>query len=96
VASRIASEAPMPTPSPVALVVSDRPVRSIAKAISWRITGTLDTIVVSFVVTGELTLALSIGAVEVVTKMALYFVHERVWERARFGRTTVPAPEYEI
>lgn len=53
--------------------------RHIAKTISWRIIGTLDTLVLSSIITGSWTLGLAIGGVEVFTKMALYFIHERVW-----------------
>lgn len=60
--------------------------RSLAKAVSWRITGTVDTIVISFILTGELRLALSIGMVELFTKVGLYYVHERIWNRIAFGR----------
>ena len=59
--------------------------RSLLKAISWRATGTLDTIVVSFLVTGQLRLAFSIGFVEFFTKIGLYYVHERVWNRVPSG-----------
>ena len=52
--------------------------RHIAKTISWRIIGTLDTIILSGIITGSLTLGLAIGGVEVVTKMILYFLHESV------------------
>lgn len=61
--------------------------RSLVKAISWRATGTLDTIVVSYVVTGKLKLAFSIGFVELFTKIGLYYLHERAWNRITFGRT---------
>lgn len=60
--------------------------RSLVKAISWRATGTLDTIVVSFVITGRLKLALSIGFVELFTKIMLYYLHERAWNRISFGK----------
>ena len=53
--------------------------RSIIKGISWRIVGTIDTIFLSFILTGHLTVALKIGISEVVTKVALYYLHERVW-----------------
>lgn len=66
--------------------VSEKPVRSVAKAISWRIIGTLDTILVSWFLTGELKTALAIGTVEVITKMLLYFGHERIWNRINFGK----------
>ena len=60
--------------------------RSIMKALSWRATGTVDTIVISLVVTGSIKLAATIGFTEVVTKSLLYYFHERVWLRVPFGR----------
>ena len=60
--------------------------RHLAKTISWRIIGTLDTIILSGIITGSLTLGLAIGGVEVVTKMILYFLHERAWYKfSKFG-----------
>jgi uncharacterized membrane protein len=53
--------------------------RHILKTISWRILGTLDTILLSWFITGSWKLGLSIGGVEVITKMVLYFLHERAW-----------------
>jgi uncharacterized membrane protein len=55
--------------------------KSIIKTISWRIVGTIDTMVIAYVLTGELTLAASIGTVEVFTKMILYYFHERFWNK---------------
>ncbi len=65
---------------------SEKPKRSIAKSVSWRIIGTLDTIIISWIVTGTLTLAFSIGLVELVTKMVLYFFHERIWNSISWGK----------
>lgn len=59
--------------------------RHIAKTITWRILATTDTILLSWLITGELTLGLAIGALEVVTKMGLYFLHERTWYKSNFG-----------
>ena len=60
--------------------------RHIAKTISWRIIGTLDTIILSGIITGSLTLGLAIGGVEIITKMILYFLHERAWYKfSKFG-----------
>lgn len=53
--------------------------KSLLKAISWRIVGTIDTILLSWVITGTLKVAVSIGIVEVVTKTILYYFHERIW-----------------
>lgn len=69
--------------------------RSLLKAFSWRATGTLDTIVISFIVTGKIKLALSIGFVELFTKIGLYYCHERVWNRIQFGKVQ-PREDYEI
>ncbi|WP_435624790.1 DUF2061 domain-containing protein [Flagellimonas sp.] len=65
---------------------SEKPKRSIAKSISWRIVGTLDTVLISWIITGTFSLAFSIGMVELVTKMVLYFFHERIWNRIGWGR----------
>jgi uncharacterized membrane protein len=60
--------------------------RHIAKTITWRIVGTIDTIILSWLITGELKMGLAIGGVEVVTKMILYFFHERLWYKfSKFG-----------
>jgi uncharacterized membrane protein len=57
----------------------DKPIKSIMKSVSWRIVGTIDTMVISFLITGKITLALSIGSIEVLTKTLLYYFHERLW-----------------
>lgn len=64
----------------------DKHYRSIAKAISWRATGTLDTVIISFLITGHLKMAISIGFIELFTKIGLYYLHERIWNRVSFGR----------
>lgn len=63
----------------------EQPRRSLAKAISWRITGSLDTLLLSWLFTGNLLIAAAIGGTEVVTKMVLYYLHERAWNRVEFG-----------
>ncbi|MBI2271196.1 MAG: DUF2061 domain-containing protein [Bacteroidetes bacterium] len=60
--------------------------RSIIKGITWRITGTIDTILIAFILSREMGLALSIGGIEVVTKMILYYLHERAWIKIEWGR----------
>ncbi len=65
---------------------SDKPLRSIAKTVSWRIVGTADTIAISWLLTGEVETALAIGSIELVTKMLLYFGHERIWDKIKFGK----------
>ena len=59
--------------------------RSFMKAVSWRTVGTIDTFIISFFVTGKVTLAGSIAAVEVVTKIMIYYLHERMWAVVPWG-----------
>ncbi|SED06195.1 Uncharacterized membrane protein [Tenacibaculum sp. MAR_2009_124] len=65
---------------------SEKPIRSVVKSISWRAVGTLDTILISWIITGQVKTALSIGGIELVTKMLLYFFHERVWNSIKWGK----------
>jgi len=58
---------------------ADKPIKSFMKSVSWRIVGTLDTMIISYFITGRVTIALSIGSVEVLTKTVLYYFHERLW-----------------
>lgn len=79
--------------------MADKHYRSIVKAFSWRATGTVDTILISFLVTGKVKLALSIGFIELFTKIGLYYAHERVWEKLSFGRVKeakTDKPNFEI
>ncbi len=63
----------------------DRHKRSFIKGATWRIVGTLDTILLSFLFTGEIDKALKIGGIELFTKIFLFYFHERVWDRLSFG-----------
>jgi uncharacterized membrane protein len=80
---------------PKSRVVSEYPIRSLAKALSWRVTGSIDTLVLSWLFTGDLTIAAAIGLTEVVTKMVLYYLHERVWNRISLGKGSPPMQERE-
>ncbi|MFS4417755.1 DUF2061 domain-containing protein [Maribacter sp. 2307ULW6-5] len=65
---------------------SERPLRSVVKAISWRVIGTLDTLLISYLLTGEVTIAASIATIDFITKMFLYFFHERLWNKITWGK----------
>ena len=67
---------------------SEKPIRSVVKAVSWRVIGTIDTFVVSYLILGEGSWgnASAIAAVDFVTKMILYFAHERMWNKIKWGR----------
>jgi uncharacterized membrane protein len=60
--------------------------RHIAKTLTWRLVGTIDTMVLGWIVTGNLKMGMAIGGFEVITKMILYFLHERMWyKHIKFG-----------
>jgi uncharacterized membrane protein len=59
--------------------------RHLIKTITWRILGTLDTILLAWLISGDPMIGLKIGLIEVVTKMLLYFLHEKVWYKFNFG-----------
>ena len=58
---------------------ADKPIKSIMKSVSWRIVGTIDTMIISYFITGRVAIAISIGSIEVITKTVLYYFHERLW-----------------
>jgi len=60
--------------------------RHIAKAVTWRAVGTLDTIIISWIMTGNPFTGLKIGFSETITKMLLYYAHERVWIRVNLDK----------
>lgn len=60
--------------------------RSIAKALSWRILGTIATSLLVFLFTREWSISLAVGGVEFITKIGLFWLHERVWDRVKLGR----------
>jgi len=59
--------------------------RHLAKAITWRIVGTLDTMLLGWLISGDFKVGASIGLLELLTKMVLYYVHERAWYQSDFG-----------
>ena len=62
--------------------------RHLAKTITWRIVGTLDTILLAWLISGDPFTGLKIGLAEVVTKMILYYFHERLWFKGEFSRSS--------
>jgi uncharacterized membrane protein len=63
--------------------------RSFTKAVTWRLTGTVDTFILSYIITGKAKLALAISGMEIFTKVFLYYVHERLWNKVQWGRDEV-------
>ena len=84
--------APVPTPERF----EEKHHRSLLKALSWRLTGTFDTVVLAWLITGHAGKAFSIGLAEMGTKTVLYYLHERLWNRISVGRVRRTNLEYEI
>jgi len=63
--------------------------RSIVKGISWRIVATTTTIIIVYVFFGRLDLAIAAGMIETVLKIALYWAHERIWQKLRWGKKKI-------
>ncbi|MCF6309475.1 MAG: DUF2061 domain-containing protein [Sulfurimonas sp.] len=76
--------------------MQDKAYRSIVKTISWRAVGTIDTMIISYFITGSLKMAAAIGSIELVTKMILYYYHERAWNKISFGKHKAAANDYNI
>jgi uncharacterized membrane protein len=68
--------------------VSDSKKRHVLKTFSWRLVGTLDTILIGWLISGNPFVGLKIGIAEVITKMVLYYFHEKVWHKSNFGLQT--------
>lgn len=61
--------------------------RSVAKGISWRLGGTLCTVVIAWLLTGSARAGVAIGVVDFIIKVVMYYIHERIWQRVGWGRT---------
>ena len=66
--------------------MNDSPKRSIAKTVSWRITGSAATFAISYAVLGDFSVSSTIALIQLTFNTLLYFVHERVWDRIGWGR----------
>lgn len=64
----------------------DRPIRSILKTISWRITGSGATFLIAYAMTGNLAVAGIIGITQIISNTILYYIHERIWNNINWGR----------
>ena len=60
--------------------------RSLFKTASWRVTATLTTTAIVYVITQRLFFSIGIGSVDLLFKLVLYFLHERIWEKIRWGK----------
>jgi len=64
----------------------EKHVRSVAKTISWRIVATSTTVLLVFLFTRNLIISAGVGFLELLSKTAIYYIHERIWNMSNFGR----------
>ena len=67
------------------LQIASSKIRHLLKTITWRIIGTLDTIILGWIISGEAVIGITVGGFELITKMILYYLHERIWYKTTFG-----------
>ena len=70
--------------------------RSIAKSITWRVSGSLATTIIVFLFTKRLLFSLGVGVVELISKMCLYYLHERLWSKVSWGCVTHPLSKISL
>lgn len=66
--------------------MSDTAGRSLVKTISWRLTGSGATFLISYIIAGNFAIAGTIAVIQLMSNTVLYFIHERVWNRIKWGR----------
>jgi len=79
-------------------MTTEKHYRSLVKAVSWRLTGSMDTLFITFLITRQIKWAFYVSGVELFTKIFLYYVHERVWNKIPLGRVQEPKdkPNFQI
>lgn len=70
-------------------MVKDSKLRTFLKSVTWRITATTTTMIVVFIFTGQIQTALQVGALEMLAKMLIYYLHERGWEKIQYGKVEI-------
>ena len=60
--------------------------RTIVKTLTWRVTASLTTFIIAWVLTGDLLIGVSIGSIEAITKIFLYYFHERIWNNISWAK----------
>ena len=67
-------------------MTTDLQKRTIVKTLTWRVTASLTTFIIAWVLTGDLLIGVSIGSIEAITKIFLYYFHERIWNNISWAK----------
>ena len=60
--------------------------RTIVKTLTWRVTASLTTFIIAWILTGDLLIGISIGSIEAISKIFLYYFHERIWNKIKWAK----------
>ena len=60
--------------------------RTLVKTITWRVTASLTTFLIAWMLTGDLLIGVSIGSIEAIAKIFLYYYHERIWNNISWAK----------
>jgi len=60
--------------------------RSLLKTFSWRVLASIDTFLISWLISGKISIGISIATLEVITKLVIYYIHERAWDKIKWGK----------
>ena len=66
--------------------MNDSSTRSLVKTLSWRVTGSSATFAISYIISGDFTIAGTIATIQIIANTILYFIHERIWNKISWGR----------
>ena len=67
-------------------IIKETHLRSFLKGVTFRVIATLITMILVFIFTGDFVLTVGVGFFETISKLIVYYLHERVWDRIRWGR----------
>jgi len=67
-------------------MTTDLQKRTIVKTLTWRVTASLTTFIIAWVLTGDLLIGVSIGSIEAITKIFLYYFQERIWNNIKWAK----------
>ena len=67
-------------------MLKERRRRSLTKTLTWRVVASLDTFLISWFVSGEASIGITIASLEVITKLVIYYLHERAWDNVKWGK----------
>ena len=68
-------------------MTTDLKKRTIVKTLTWRVTASLTTFIIAWVLTGDLLIGATIGSIEAVAKIFLYYFHERIWNNISWAKS---------